>query len=76
MKDKAKPYWEDDCPICGELALTACRCPLNDRKCPNGHWWRVLHDETKVQLTGGHGQIIKRFGVAANDDTEEGETQE
>ena len=41
--DKRPPsgskYWEDECPVCGKLATSACRCPINERTCDNNHTW-------------------------------------
>lgn len=46
------PYWEDSCPECGELAVNACRCIINDRTCTNGHTW---HRQNGLVVKGsGH----------------------
>ncbi len=53
-----KLIWtEDHCPECGNKAIMACKCPLNDRKCVNGHCWRRVGEDNKaVMLTDIHGE--------------------
>ena len=53
------PYWKDNCPICEEPCIKACRCPLNDRKCENGHWWRRIENDDIAILEHGHGEPIR-----------------
>lgn len=49
-------WTEDKCPICESKAISACRCPLNDRRCANGHWWRRDKlDDHPIVLDGPHG---------------------
>ena len=55
---KQTPYWEDNCPVCDEKAIAACRCPLNDRKCPNDHWWRRDKNNEAILLTEAHGEAM------------------
>jgi hypothetical protein len=56
---KAPNYWEDNCPMCGLKCVMACRCPKNDRRCPNGHWWRWEPLVGRpVMLDGPHGSPI------------------
>ena len=61
VEDKAyeawKDYTKDHCPVCGELARSACRCPLNDRTCPNGHIWRRRTDGAYALLEEGHQEV-------------------
>ena len=52
-------YWEDHCPECGELATIACKCPLNDRQCPNGHKWRRLKDGRFAMLENMHDEVTE-----------------
>ena len=49
------PYWLDHCPTCGHLATISCRCLLNDRRCPNSHWWRRGPHDEPIKLNGPHG---------------------
>ena len=56
-----KEYWKDDCPICGELAIEACRCLLNDRECKNEHIWRRHKDNSASILDKMHGEEIERI---------------
>ena len=52
-------YWDDKCPICEEPCERACRCPLNDRRCKNGHWWRRIENDDIAILEYGHGEPIR-----------------
>lgn len=53
-------YWDDFCPTCGEPCIAACRCPKNDRKCKNEHWWRREYGSGRaIILDGPHGQEVK-----------------
>ena len=40
------------CPVCSEPGVMRCRCRLSDTKCPNGHVWHFMGDET--HLGSGH----------------------
>jgi len=63
MKDKAKPYWEDICPVCREPCIKACKCALNDRGCKNGHVWRRLYSGETIVLDDFHGQPLDKYDV-------------
>lgn len=59
MSDQEKKTWADDtCPVCESPAVSACRCPLNDRKCENGHWWRRRPEGLTFVLDGPHGSPV------------------
>lgn len=51
-------WTEDKCPTCDGPAVNACRCPLNDRQCANGHEWRRGDNNEAILLQsvpGKHG---------------------
>jgi hypothetical protein len=39
-----------DCPICGEKAISSCRCPRGDSTCENGHEWHrcTIHNSIVI----------------------------
>ena len=56
---KRTNYLDDVCPKCGLKCIAACKCILNDRKCPAGHWWRREYKTNKaIILDGPHGDPI------------------
>ena len=41
---------ERKCPVCGEQAVTSCRCPRLDCFCKNGHSWHTCVKHQKIVL--------------------------
>lgn len=54
-----KDWTLDHCPKCGQKAVMACRCILNDRQCANHHYWRRFKDGTAVLVDSPHGKPVE-----------------
>jgi hypothetical protein len=47
LDEGAPSYWLDTCPVCDGIAVMACKCPVNERTCDQGHTW-YWRDRQKV----------------------------
>ncbi len=52
-------YWDDECPVCDEPCISACRCTRNDRHCKNKHYWCRKDNGDAEILTEAHGEVIE-----------------
>lgn len=48
---------ENLCPLCGGRAVLSCKCPRQDSKCANGHWWHYCIAEEHREPVKLIGQI-------------------
>jgi hypothetical protein len=41
---------DNKCPVCGEMALSRCKCPRADSRCKFGHQWHTCAKHNKIVL--------------------------
>ncbi len=48
------PDWNkyQQCPTCGKMSVSSCKCMLNDQQCPDGHQWHYCAHHRRIILNG------------------------